>query len=408
MSPFSWLRERLTGLLQTRPTAVRRPASRFRPGLETLERRDLLSFGAPVGYTVFQPHQGLALAAADFNGDGKTDLIGINNGIDGRALPNDGNGTFGTSHFFSNVINNQTTAMAVGEVNGDGKLDIVLANGPSNYPTAGPTYGTVTVLLGDGQGFFHSAVTAGGNGGPAAESILPGSNISSLALADVNGDGKPDLVAVNKFGGSVYVALNQGHGIFGFAQTYHVPGGLLSPAPCEVAVGDFNGDGKPDIIVTAPRLNSVSVLLNTGNGAFGTAQTYAVGGTPTAVALGDLSGDGRLDIVTANSNGTVSVLPNTATGTFGAAQTYAVGGPANSVALGDFNHDGRLDIATTGSTETDVLLNTGNGTFAAYQKVGPAGSAVVAADFKGDGYIDLAELSASKNTIEVLLNDAHW
>jgi hypothetical protein len=149
------------------------------------------------------------------------------------------------------------------------------------------------------------------------------------------------------------------------------------------------------------------VLLNNGNGTFGAAQTYTVGGAPTSVAVGDFNRDGKLDIVTANSNSTMSVLLNNGAGTFGAAQNYAIGGPANSVAVGDFNHDGYLDVATTGA-EMDVLLNNGNGTFGKYQKVGPAGNNVVAADFNGDGFPDLAQIDASQPSIDVVRNNADW
>jgi hypothetical protein len=294
--------------------------------------------------------------------------------------------------------------MVVGDVNGDGKPDVVLANAPSNYPTSGPTYGTVTVLPGDGRGDFRPMTD--GSGRPFAEAVLTVANISSLALADVNGDGRQDLVAAGKLG-SVCVARNQGNGIFAVAQAYPTPTNLVK-IPCAVAVGDVNGDGKPDAVVTDPRLNSVSVLLNNGTGTLGAAQTYAVGGTPTGLAVGDVSGDGKLDVVTANSNGTVSVLVGQGNGAFAAAQHYAVGGPANSVALGDFNQDGRLDVATTGDTETDVLLNNCDGILAAYQKVGPAGGTVVAADFNGDGYPDLAQVDSSNTSMAVLLNNADW
>jgi hypothetical protein len=124
-------------------------------------------------------------------------------------------------------------------------------------------------------------------------------------------------------------------------------------------VGDFNGDGKPDLVATAAD-GSVNVLLNKGDG----------------------------------------------TGTFGTAQVYAVGGAATSVAVGDFNHDGKLDIVTTGA-EMDVLLNNGGGTFGPAQKVGPAGSSVVVADFNGDGFADLAQIDGSGTSIDVLLNMAH-
>jgi hypothetical protein len=127
----------------------------------------------------------------------------------------------------------------------------------------------------------------------------------------------------------------------------------------------------------------VSVLLNNGNGTFAAAQTYTIGGSPTGVAVGDFNRDGKLDIVTANANGTVSLLSNNGNGTFATAHNYAIGGPANSVAVGDFNHDGFLDVITTGA-EMDLLLNNGNGAFAAYQKIGPAGNNLVAADFNAD------------------------
>jgi hypothetical protein len=404
MQLLSWLRKRMTARPQTRRTPAGRPAPRFRPWLEALEGRDVPSFSAPVSSGgVFLP---LALAAADVNSDGKPDLVTMPGNASGNVLLNKGNGTFGGTPLPVSGDLNPTTAMAVGDVNGDGKLDIVLANSPSTDPTDPPYPGSVSVLLGDGQGGFRSAVTA--SGAPAAEYILPGAGtISSLALADVNGDGKPDLIAVDA-GGTVFVAPNEGNGIFGTAQGYQIPANLAPSVPCEVAVGDVNGDGKPDIVVTDPWLNSVSVLLNAGNGTFGAAQTYAVGADPAALALGDVSGDGKLDIVTANTNGTVSVLVNQGTGAFGAAQSYAVGGPVNSVALADFTHDGRLDIATAGSTETDMLLNNGSGAFGAYQKVGPAGSQVVAADFNGDGFPGLALIDGSGASTDVVLNNADW
>jgi hypothetical protein len=385
----------MTGRQQTRPTAVRRPSPRFRPGLETLERRDLPSFSSPVLYPVAPTW---AMITADVNGDGKPDLITMAEG-NGYVWLGNGQGAF--EDYWAFADGSLPTAMAVGDLNGDGKLDIVLANGSSTYPTT-PVYGntgSVSVLLGNGQGSFQYL---------QPEYILPVNSISSLTLADVNGDGKPDLVAVNRNGNSVYVALNEGNGVFASAQSYSVQSLNLSSVPFELAVGDLNGDRHPDIAVSNPMRGCVSVLLNNGNGTFGTAKTYAVGGSPTSLALGDVSGDGKLDIVTANSKGTVSVLVNNGNGTFAAAQNYAVGGPASSVALGDFNHDGHIDIATTGSTDMDVFLNNGNGTFAAYQKVGPAGRTVVAADFNGDGFPDLAEIDASKTTLDVLLNNADW
>jgi hypothetical protein len=398
MQLFSWLHKWMTGRPYTRPTPARKPTPRFRPQLEVLEGRDLPSFASPVAIGSYYM---ATLVTADANGDGKPDLLtSPSAGGAGTQWLNNGNGTFvqGRGLFDWDT----PTAMAVGDVNGDGKLDFVFANQPSNYPTAGPSYVTVTVGLGDGGGFTPAIAPFG------LEAILPGS-VASLTLADVYGNGKLDLVGVG-MDGRVYVAQNLGGGLFSTAKSYSTPGNLANRVAVQVTVGDLNGDGKPDIIVTSPMVNSVSVLMNNGNGTFAPAQTYSVGGTPTAVAVGDFNRGGKLDIVTANANGTVSVLLNNGNGAFGTAQNYAIGGPANSVAVGDFNHDGFLDVATTGSTEMDVLLNNGNGTFGPYQNVGPAGSSVVAADFKPDGYPDLAELVGTGliKSIDVLINKADW
>jgi hypothetical protein len=374
---------------------ARKAGPRFRPQLETLEGRDVPSFGAPVAYGSGEP---VALVTGDVNGDGKPDLITITftgNSIAVRLNNGKGTGTFGAPIGASIGGPLGATALAVGPHLG--KPTIYVASYDPGNGTGGMT------------SFSFFQLTKKGTlievGGWASNPPIDAS-LSSIALADLNGDGQTDLVAVPDDGGNVYVFRGSSGG-FSSVQNYYVPSTLVSSVPAQVAVGDVNGDGKPDIVMTSPGLSCVSVLLNKGNGTFGTAQSYAVGGVPTAVAVGDVSGDGKLDVVTTNSNGTVSMLLGPGNGTFGAAQNYAIGGPANSVVLGDFNHDGHLDIATTGSKEMDLLLNNGSGTFAAYQKIGPAGSSVVAADFNGDGYLDLAEIDASPNTIDVLLNQAN-
>src|SRR6516164_340033 len=122
--------------------------------------------------------------------------------------------------------------------------------------------------------------------------------------------------------------------------------------PQSVAVGDFNGDGKPDLAVVNSYSNNVSVLLGNGDGTFQPAVSYGTGsGTgPAFVAVGDFNHDGKLDLAVANSNSSnVSVLLGNGDGTFQTAVNYDVGGAPTSIAVGDFNHDGKLDLAVANS-----------------------------------------------------------
>jgi hypothetical protein len=421
MQLFSWLHKRITGRPRTRRTSALKPKRGFRPRLDGLEGRDVPSFAAPA---VYPSTATIALVTGDVNGDGRPDLVYANNNGDEIVVQlGNRNGTFDAPIFGSggNALLGTTTAIAVGPFMGKPSIwlahDLLepdFANEVADFSilqlqltnqitkTKGnKTVTTSKAVLNDVYDWF-----------PDQNNAIPGP-ISSLALADLDGNGETDLIAVATrswgFSGNVNVALSDSSGFFQTHQSYGILSANSFYGQAQGTVGDLNGDGKPDIIVTDSPLNAVAVFLNNGNGNFfGTAQIFAVGGTPAAVAVGDVSGDGKLDIVTANANGTVTVLPGLGNGSFGTAQNYAVGGAANSVVLGDFNHDGRMDIATTGGIEMDVLFSIGSGTFGAYQKVGPAGTSLVAADFNCDGYVDLGEIDASQNNIDVLLNKADW
>ena len=123
-----------------------------------------------------------------------------------------------------------------------------------------------------------------------------------------------------------------------------------------VAVGDFNGDGVPDLAATG--FDGVSVLLNEGNGSFQPARNFGAAGSSQSVAVGDFNGDGRLDLAVNSDDTRVSVLLGQGDGTFQPPLTFGVG-TFPSVAAGDFNGDGKLDLATAnyGGSDVSVLIN---------------------------------------------------
>ncbi|PYL01437.1 MAG: hypothetical protein DME19_01680 [Verrucomicrobia bacterium] len=243
---------------------------------------------------------------------------------------------------------------------------------------------------------------------------------NSVVVGDFNGDGKLDLAVANygcpacplPVNGSVSILLGNGDATFKSAAKYDA-----GPNPQAVVVGDFNGDGKPDLAVANNGSTNVAVLLGNGDATFQTAISYGVGGSPPppyaatgVLAIGDFNRDGKVDLAVANSGG-VSVLSGIGDGTFQNAVNYATGGSASSVVVGDFNGDGKPDLAVNNSGGVSVLLGNGDGTFQAAANYGIAGatSSVVARDFNGDGKTDLAVASAttpsSSDNVSVLLGN---
>jgi hypothetical protein len=352
------------------------------------------TFGNPVSIAVGDTLT--AMVTADVDLDNRPDLIGLYpRQLAVAVMLQSKKGTFGTPSLQTVTGGDIPQTLAVADVNGDGKPDVVTGNNPGD----GGNFGTpcsISITPGDGKGDFLYFPPSG-NGqtyyGYGSSSFDPW----SVAVNDVNGDGKPDIIT----GGLATVDVWLQYSFTDWRHAvYFVPVGF-GWSYTKVAVGDLNGDGKPDIVATAG--TQVNVLLNTGNGSFAAAQPYGVAAGSIGVALGDVNGDGKLDIVTTGSNSSVSALMGNGDGSFGAVQNYAVAGTPNSVAIGDVNGDGKLDIVTTG-TEIDMLLNNGDGTFAAAYAVGPAGSSVVVADFNGDGLPDLAQIDGVGTSVDVILN----
>jgi len=232
----------------------------------------------------------------------------------------------------------------------------------------------------------------------------------SITSGDVNGDGKLDLVfgAESTPGGpELRVLLGKGDGTF---QTGPTSNGVGS-CPCSLALGDLNGDGKLDIAVANANVNTVSILLGAGNGSFSAAvkSFFNVGNEPTAVVLADFNRDGRLDLAVANSfDETVSTFVGDGDGTFTFGTTFSTPGSPFSIVAGDFNADGKLDIGTSSSNANSVtiLLGNGDGTFAAPTTFpATSGFRVVTADFSSDGKLDLAVPSDHDSTVSVLLGN---
>ena len=256
---------------------------------------------------------------------------------------------------------------------------------------------TVGVLLGNGDGTFQNQ-----------ETYSVGSNPTSVAVADVNGDGKPDLIVANSSDGTVGVLLGNGDGTFQAQQTYATG---ENSSPRFVAVADLNGDGKQDIVVADYSSNEVGILLGNGNGTFQAQQTFTVGTGPQALALGDINGDGKLDLVTGNNGRSVSVLLGNGDGTFQAAHSTFTGGfrPC-SVALADLNGDGKLDMtfASLGS-KVFVMLGNGDGTFQTWTTypVGSSSYSVSVADINFDGKLDLVVANLNSNNVSLLLGNGN-
>ncbi len=312
----------------------------------------------------------------------------------------------------------QSLSVAIADVNGDGKPDLLVGN-------AGLAEGSIGVLLGRGDGTFQPVVTYNSGGSIAY----------SVAVADVNGDGKPDLLvancgpvginACNHGNGLMGVLLGNGDGTFRPVVTYNSGGSTA----VSVAVGDVNGDGKPDLLVanecgtsTDCGRGSVGVLLGNGDGTFQAATIYDVGYAINSLAVADVNADKKLDLLVVNggTNHNVGVLLGNGDGSFQPVEAYDSGGnTALSVVVADVNGDGKPDLLVGNQCDMSnncadgsvgVLLGNGDGTFQPVVNYGSGGSGVWAlavADVNGDGKPDLLDASYFYNTVGVLLGNSN-
>jgi hypothetical protein len=371
-----------------------RSAQQRKLALEGLEARTLLSLAPPVDFSAgIHPR---SVTVADFNNDGKADLAVVNMGqlsnFQGSlsVLLGNGDGSFrpAVTTNLQDSGQGQGTAetLAVGDFNGDHLLDVALNTGGSNGSPA------VEVLFGKGDGTFQ----------PNHEILSVGQVPLSLAAGDFDGNGTLDLVTANSSSGTLSVLLGNGDGTFRPRTDLAVGG-----APRTVVVGDFNGDGRADVAVGQQITDTVSVLTGRGDGTFAPPQVVGSTGTqfaPASLAVGDVNGDGRSDLVVNSIGGEdtpvsqLGVLLGNGNGTFQAPILHSpqIGGDGD-VVLGDFNHDGRTDAVVgseaSGTDGLGVFIGNGDGSFQPFPQTISSGGddplGVAAADLNGDGLVDL-------------------
>jgi hypothetical protein len=317
------------------------------------------------------------VVAPDSGSDVSTPESGSDTGADADAGPL----TYPTTPT-GYLVNANATSVAVADLDGNGTLDLAVSIFGGNVG--------VDVLLGWGDGTFK-----------AAQGYGSGVGAYVVRIADVNTDGKPDLVLVNNDPTvSIQVFINTtSAGTFALAAP--VSYALGAGTWYSLAVGDLNKDGHPDLVAGNQGGSNVEVVLNDKSGGFGgTPSSVNVGNAPISVAIADFNKDTKPDIATANFNdNSVSVALGDGTGAFPAVSAYPVGQSSpQSIAAGDMNGDGVPDIVVNNNTPAgavSVLLNNGSAQFAKvssspFTTGGPYEDTVAVADLDGDGRLDVA------------------
>lgn len=290
------------------------------------------------------PH---SVAGGDLDNDGKMDIV-VTNNLDNtisilRNTTSSGSISFAAKIDLSTALL-QPRELAVGDIDGDGKLDIV-----------------VSYLDGSIISVYRNTSTPGSISLASKADVTVGSQPKGIAIGDIDGDGKPDLAVANHGTNSVSVLRNTSTaGSISFATKVDF---TVGSSPYSVAIGDVDGDGKPDLVVSNEVDNTLSVLRNTssaGNIWFATKVDFAVGPQPRGVVIGDIDGDGKPDVAVAN-NGleTVSVLRNlSSSGTisFAPKLDLLTPGNPNGVTAGDLDGDGKIDFAVPRQAANVVSL----------------------------------------------------
>ena len=335
-----------------------------------------------------------SISAGDFNGDGKNDILGVGYGsnIISVMLRNASNTGFDSKVDYDSGSTSYSSN--VGDFNGDGKADIVLTNFYSN---------TISVLLRNADNTSFD---------PKVD-YDTGSNPNSVAIADFNGDGKKDLAVTNQSSNTMSILFRNADNN-GFNPKIDYSTGLI---PMAIGTGDFNGDGKTDIAITNGDgyNNILSIFLRKAdNTNFEPKIDFTIGPVISSIGIGDFNGDGKADIVLAaglyNENPVVLMMRNATNNGFDPGINLATGSYTTSICTGDFNGDGRFDIAlgTFGYNSVQVLMrNASNTDFdpSIHLANNSTPSSVSVADFNGDSKLDIALASNQLGKVSVIMNN---
>jgi hypothetical protein len=385
-------------------------------------------------------HNPQAILSADLNGDGRLDLVAANfNDNTISVLIGNPDGSYQPKVDYA--VGNNPIAITVDDFDGNGKMDLAVVD--NNCPTTPCTaVGSVSVLLGNGDGTFQPHVDKTVGNGPYG-----------VVAHDFDADGKVDLIVTNSQDNNFTLLVGKGDGTFTFKRKLTTginPHGIVKgdfnrdhkedvlicdtgesnltffrgngngtfqnsikfdtgPNPLNLVTGDVNADGRADVLVANSGNSTVSVLTAILRGhAFATHVDLAIPGIAAAVAIADMNGDGFDDVIaTTEAIDGVSIMQSVGDGaTFRPRVDFAAGVHPVSVSAGDFNGDGKVDVATLNNLDNSVIILPGKGNGGLQSLMGmPAGAlpvAIAAADFNHDGFTDIAVASRSDNVVRIL------
>lgn len=325
------------------------------------------------------------LAAADFNGDTLPDLavanfqVNVSPGNGAFSILTNTGGNFSAPLVYQQPSSISVREIATGDLNGDSKPDVVVASYGNNY---------IQVYLNNGAG------------GLTAQSTVSVIGPSSVSIGDMTADGIPDVIVGSDWSSSlsrVLVAVNNGAGVLTPAPAVTLTG-MAGPVFAKACF--LNGPFFPGVVVMGQSSSTLYAMeQTTGNPTWLTtpvANSLGAGGNPTDMAVADFDSDGKIDVAVVNglSSSTVTLMRGLGTANFSSIGTLTAGNSSRGIVAADFDADGKPDLAVTnaGSNTVTVFLNSSGWVFQTGVSYGAGNtpSKIVCADFDGDSFLDLA------------------